>query len=258
MTDIDKKDYDLIIVVFGCDSIDKYKRQVLKIQETYEKTINNYDNVKILYFMGEKHSNQLENENIIHIDNLKDTYYSASYKQWFGLNYVYKYYNTKFVMCFGTDTFINVPKLLNFLNDFNPDENLYIGGHGCHRRLNNKRTYYHSGGPGFILSKCCLHKLYNKISNVEECLKEWTNICETSRNGGLITACDVAMGYFAQTQEINSKIIKVEKGFYHCNYNGNPCCQNKFKPSEIISCHKMSLKNFEEFNEMLLNNMFYI
>ena len=57
-------EFDLIIVVYGCDSIDKYKNQILKIKETYEKTIDRYDNIKIIYFLGPKHDNCLENENI--------------------------------------------------------------------------------------------------------------------------------------------------------------------------------------------------
>ena len=253
--------FDLIIVVFGCDSIIKYKNQILKIKETYEKTINKYKNIKILYFLGDKSSKSLEGENLIHIKNLKDDYFSASYKQWFGLNYVKKNFNTKFVMCIGTDTFINIPKLMKFLKNYDPEENLYIGGTCAvcrpNRIINNRNIYFHSGGPGVILSKSCLNKIYPKISNVDKYLKEWTDMCKKTKKNRLIAACDVAIAYLIHMPDINSKIIKVN-GFFHCNYVGYPCCRNKFPYEAVISCHYMSLKDFDNFNNILLSNNFYI
>ncbi|MDC0141998.1 fringe family glycosyltransferase [bacterium] len=251
-----KFQFDLIIVVYGCDSIIKYKNQILKIKETYEKTINKFENIKILYFLGNKDVDSLEGENLIHIKLLEDNYFSASYKQWFGLNYVYRNFNTKFIMCIGTDTFINIPKLIKFLKKFNPKENLYIGGHGCHRKLLNIETYFHSGGPGFILSKACLNKIYPKISDVDLFLKKWINICKKSNNTRIICACDVTMGYLSQMADINST-IKKEQGFYHCNHKGYPCHRNKFPYKDIISCHNMSLNDFDEFNSILLDNNFF-
>tara|TARA_Y100000389_G_scaffold44231_1_gene38920 strand:+ start:94 stop:915 length:822 start_codon:yes stop_codon:yes gene_type:complete len=255
---IDNKfEFDLILMFFGCDSKIKYKNEILKIKETLEKTINKHKNIKILYFLGNKTDNSLKGENYIHIKNLKDDYFSASIKQWFGLNYIYKNFNTKFVMCCGTDTFPNIPKLINFLKKFDPKENLYIGGHGCHRTILNKKIYFHSGGPGFILSKACLNKIYPKISDVDSFVKEWKSICNLSNTPKLISACDVAIGYLVQTNDINSLIIK-QKGFYHCNYKGHPCCKNKFRYKDIISCHNMSLNDFNVFNNILLNKNFFL
>ena len=254
----DKKNYvyDLIFVVYGCDTKDKYKKQILKLQETHEKKINNLNNVKLLYFLGEKKENSLEADNIIHIDNLKDDYASATYKQWYGLKYVEKNYNTNYVMCFGTDTYVVLDKLFDLLNTLDSSENLYIGGHGCKRNLLGKPVYFHSGGPGFILSKSCLTKTCLKISNIEEFIKEWHEICNQSTNkeklrDNLKTACDVAMGYVAQCDEVDAKMIKIKQGFYHCNYNGNPCCRKTINKKEIISCHNMSLKDFDSFTTIL-------
>ena len=251
------KYYDIIFIVYGCDSINKYKNQIIKMKEIYDKIDNAFKNIKILYFLDNKHSDSLEDKNIIHIKNLNNDYISASYKQWFGLNYVYKYFNTKFVMCIGTDTFINIPKLLNFLKKFNPEENLYIGGHGCHRKILNTKIYFHSGGPGFILSKVCLNKIHPYISNINIFMDEWIKLCNISKSEYLIYACDVAMGYLAQRSDINS-IIKKEKGFYHCNYKGFPCHINMFSYENIISCHNMSLNDFDNFNTILKNNNYFM
>ena len=252
----DKLVYDLIIVVFGSDTIKKYRDQILKIKETFEKTINNFETVEILYFLGNYNYNSLANKNLIHIQDLEDDYISASYKQWFGLNYVHKNFNTKFVMCIGTDTFLNIPKLINFLKQFDPNENLYIGGHGCHREILNKKIYFHSGGPGFILSRSCLNKIHPVISNVDDFMNLWKSVCNRSNHQDLITACDVAAGYLVQMSDIHST-IKKEKGFYHCNYKGYPCHINKFIYRDIISCHNMSLDDFDMFNNILLDNNFF-
>ena len=252
-----KFEFDLILMVFGCDSKMKYRKEIFKIKETFEKTINKYKNIKILYFLGNKNQDSLEGENFIHIKNLNDDYFSASTKQWFGLNYIYKNFNTKFVMCCGTDTFPNIPKLINCLKKFDPEENLYIGGHGDYRKILNKNIYFHAGGAGVILSKACLNKIYPKISDVDNFLKEWISICNLSNAKGFIPACDVALGYLIQTSDINS-LIKKEKGFYHCNYNGYPCCRDKFLYKDIITCHNMSLNDFDDFNNILLHNNFFL
>ena len=44
--------YDIIFCIFGCDTIPKYKNEILKINETWGKIALQY-NIKLLYFLGE-------------------------------------------------------------------------------------------------------------------------------------------------------------------------------------------------------------
>jgi hypothetical protein len=245
-------EYDLIICVFGCDTIEKYRNQILKIEETYGKLIKSLNNCKILYFLGK--TEVLHGEQFIHLENIDDDYMSASYKQWYGIKYIYENYKTKFVMCIGTDTYININKLLKLLSNFNHTEELYLGGHGCFRSLVGKSIYFHSGGPGFILSYNAINRIYPFINDVNVIMSLWINVCKQS-NVKLLEACDVAIGYLADLLNLNT--IKLN-GFYYCNFNGDPCHINNINHRDIISCHNMSSNNFDDFTKILNDNGYFI
>jgi hypothetical protein len=238
---------DLIVCVYACNTIPKYNDQIKKIQSTWGSSIDE-TKVKILFFVGE--DNYDTNDNIINLKNIENDYLSASYKQWYGLEYIYKNYQSKFIICCGTDTFINIPKLLKSLENFDYNDNLYIGGHGCYRDIQNTTIYFHSGGPGFILSNSSLKLIFSE-TNAENILLEWFNIAPIH----LKTACDVNIGYLAYKLNIN--IIK-ENGFYHCNHLGYPCCINNFSYNDILACHSMSLVDFDDFYKILIDNKFFI
>lgn len=244
--------FKLIICIFGCVTIDKYRNQIKKIKETYEKYCNK--DVKMLFFLGENKYANYHEDNFIYLPNIGDDYISASYKQQLGLKYIHDNYNPDFVLCCGTDTFINIPKLLLFIEKFDRNKNLYIGGHGCHRNISGKSYYFHSGGPGFIISNECLKKLYPYLNNLTD---NWTKICKDSGIDNLIPACDVAISYFLQYY-VHTDVIKTnDLSFIHCNHRGYPCHVNKIIMKDIISCHSMSLKDFDEFNNILkINNYF--
>lgn len=238
---------DLIICVYACDTIPQYKDQILKIEETWGAVAHNLRNVKLLYFLGEEIV--LKADHFIHLKNVQNDYISASYKQWHSLKYVYEYekYDAKFIMCCGTDTYVNVIKLLKILSAFDHRHKLYIGGHGCHRLVAGEDIYFHSGGPGFIISKECLNHVYPMIKNIDTFMTFWTNLVKDSYPQ-LIYACDVGMGYIAHKLDI--LVIKM-LGFYHCNHKGHPCHINQVRYEDIISCHCMSLEDFDEFSEIL-------
>jgi hypothetical protein len=152
------EDYDLIILIFACYTITKYKEQINILNETWVKKCSEYKNIKVLYFLGEQKIDQFIDTQTIKYINLigiKDDYFSASYKQFLGLKYVKENYNTKFIICLGSDTYLNIPKLLLYIKNFDHNDNLYIGGHGCVREICSKKYYFHSGGPGFIITYGC-------------------------------------------------------------------------------------------------------
>jgi hypothetical protein len=118
-------EYELIICVYGCVTIDKYKAQLLKMDEKIGSLIENdlKDKCKIIYFL-EKNDILNDDQKFIVLDNVNNDYMSATYKQWYGLNYIYNNYKTNFVMCIGTDTYVNVKKCLNLLRNYNYNDNL--------------------------------------------------------------------------------------------------------------------------------------
>lgn len=240
---------DLVICIYACHTIQKYKDQILKINETWF----NYSNkVTILYFLGGKPSNEFIDHQYIYNKDLENDYISASYKQYYSMKYVYEKYKPKFVLCCGTDTFINVPKVLHYLSTLDSTAPLYIGGHGCVRKIGEESIYFHSGGPGFILTGGALEKVYPLLDTI---MDKWKNVCKVNNVEYLLTACDVGMGYFASKLELS--IIKTD-GFHHCNFRGYPCCREKINMKDILCCHLMTLKDFDEFNIILKKNNFFI
>ena len=112
------EEYDLIILVYACYTIEKYKTQINVINKTWGKKCETYKNIKILYFLGEQKLTEFYDTEFIKYVNLscvKDDYLSASYKQFLGLKFVYENYKSKFIICLGTDTYLNIPKLLLYI-----------------------------------------------------------------------------------------------------------------------------------------------
>lgn len=246
---------DLIICVYACDTIDRYKQQIIKMNEKYKEVLNEYKNIKLIYFLGEEKTD-LIGEQYINLKNVRNDYLSASYKQNLGLKYIYENYKTKFIMCIGTDAYVNIKKLNLFLKNFDENENLYIGGHGDNREIGKDNIYFHSGGPGFILSYKCLDLIYNYLGDFVE---EWSQICRKYDLKYLYPACDVAISYLIQKKTDNLKIIIIPGlVFTNCNYLGYPCHKNQINYTDLISCHNMSLEDFDNFYTILSNNNYFI
>ena len=180
-------------------------------------------------------------------------------------------------MC-GTDTYVNIKKLLIYLKNFNHNDNLYIGGHGYHKQFGQYIFYHHDGGAGIILSRECLKKIYYML---EDMFSEWKFVCDINNRNDAIVGCDIALGYFIQLEHINSTIIKNNEAFFRCNYKGisplnqeGQCCIKYTKPTEyqwcvneercpiklenIITCHNMSLSDFDEFTKILEDNNYFL
>jgi len=268
--------YDIIFCIFGCDTIPKYKNEILKINETWGKVALQY-NIKLLYFLGEEKTD-LIGEQYIHLPNVSNDHFSASDKQNLGLKYIRDNYDTKFVYICGTDTYVNIKKLLIYLKNFNHNDNLYIGGHGYHKEFSKYIFYHHDGGAGIILSLGCLKKIYYML---EDMFNEWKLVCNINYRNDAIVGCDLALGYFVQLEHINSTIIKNDIAFFRCNYKGisplnqeGRCCIKYTKPIEyqwgvsegrcpirlenIIACHNMSLLEFDEFTKILEDNNYFV
>lgn len=245
--------YKIIICIFGCATIPRYKEEIMKINNTWGN-LSNVSSVKILFFLGEEKVVDLEGENYIYLPNIKNDYLSASYKQHKGLKYIYDNYTCDYVLCCGTDTFINIPKLVNLLSKFHSSDSLYIGGHGDYRTIYNIPYFFHSGGPGFIMSFPCLKKMYPYLENLTDI---WITICKESNINELNTACDVAISYFLHFL-VKPEVIKLNTMFINCNYKGYPCHLNQINMREIVSCHNMSLSDSDDFYSILEKNDYFV
>jgi len=246
--------YKLIISIFGCATIPRYKNEIMKIKETWAQSSNT--SIKILFFLGEEKVVDLEDEseNCIFLPNVMNDYLSASYKQNLGLKYIYDNYTCDYVLCCGTDTYINIPKLDQLLTNYTSTDDLYIGGHGDYRTIHNTPYYYHSGGPGFLLSFSCFKKIYPYLASLTDI---WICICKENNKMELITACDVAISYFLQNL-VKPEIVKLNTMFFNCNHKGWPCHLHKVNMSEIVACHNMSLDDFDHFHDILKKNDFFM
>ena len=253
------EEYDLVILIYACYTIAKYKEQIEILNQTWVKKCENYKNIKVLYFVEEQKISELVDTDFITYVNLKgvkNDYFSATYKQFLGLKYVKENYNARFIIALGTDTYLNIPKLLLFINNFDYNDNLYIGGHGCEREICSKKYYFHSGGPGFIITRGCLIKLYNILPNL---IDNWVSLCTANKIERHIPDCDVAIAYYLQQPDINSTIIKTnDLSFLNCNYRGFPCHANQVTLSNIIACHLMSTIDCIDFTNILIVNNFFV
>ena len=259
---------NIIICVFGCVTVEKYKLQVQKINETWGARAKKYNNIKIRFFLGEEKVNEFTGEEYVYLPDVKNDYISASFKQNLGLKYIYdNYKDIDFVFVCGTDTYVNVDKLNEFLQDYNPKDKLYIGGHTSEEKINKKMTLkFHLGGAGFILSKKSLSILSPLFGKMVE---DWIKICEITKNEKLKYGCDVCIAYY--TRILNIQMVTFHDRFYECNYRGLMdvshingffsvfnCCSEHIQWKDIITCHNMSLRDFDDFTNILDQEKWYL
>ena len=177
-----KPKYKIIFNIFSCSTVEKYKQEIIKINETWGKKAQE-NGIKILFFLGEEKTDLIDENKYIYLKDVKNDYNSAAYKQNLGLKYIYENYNADFIFTCGTDTYINIENLLSYISQFDKNQNLYIGGHGDYRILGDENIYFHSGGPGFILSNSVLSKIYPELYNIQN---QWELICLNNNIQNLI------------------------------------------------------------------------
>ena len=272
--------YNIIFCIFGCDTIDGYKKEILKIKETWGKATQlptdkapegatdkapegatdkapegatASDSNHLLFFLGEE--GPFTGDEYIHLENVENDYLSASYKQYGGLKYIYENYNFNYVFICGTDTYVLRDNLIKFINDdqqISPDKPLVIGGHGDNRQICGLSVHFFAGGPGIILTKATMDIIYPELHTMQE---EWMWLCAENNYNTYIAACDLSLCYFLKRHGII--FLNVCNRFFDCNYmgyyrNGSACCAKTVDIQTMISCHNMTLKNFDELEKILL------
>jgi len=254
-----KPNYDLIFCVFGCATKEAYKKQIIKINETWGKDASSYANIKVLFFLGEEKTDLIDDNRYIYLDNVDNDYFSCSYKQNLGLKYIYEHFNFKYVFVCGTDTFINIPKIIDYVYTI-PDNKLYIGSGGDYRYVED-RNYFFQSGSGFILTRSCIQYLYPTLHEITD---QWIDVCNKSNVTYLTPCCDVAIGYYLQKDNFikeENTLIDRELFVIH-NFRGN-CYRNdiarvEVNVNKIVTCHFMNLQDFDDFYELLQKNNYFV
>lgn len=251
--------YNIIFCIFGCDTIDKYKNEIFKIKETWGKAPTALQSTdkdafvpnKILFFLGEE--GPLHDDDCIHLENVENDYLSASYKQYGGLKHIYENYNFNYVFICGTDTFVLTDNLIKFINDdpqISPDKPLVIGGHGDNRQICNTSVHFFAGGAGIILTRATMDIIYPELRCLQE---EWMWICAENGYTTYIAACDLSLCYFLKRCGVT--FLNVCNRFFDCNYLGyypdhSACCAKTVNIRTMITCHHMSLHDFDVLEEI--------
>lgn len=251
--------YNIIFCIFGCDTIDGYKKEILKIKETWGKAPSDKapsgptasDSNHLLFFLGEE--GPFTGDEYIHLENVENDYLSASYKQYGGLKYIYENYNFNYVFICGTDTYVLRDNLVKFINNdpqISPDKPLVIGGHGDNRQICGLSVHFFAGGPGIILTKATMNIIYPELHTMQE---EWMWLCAENNYNTYIAACDLSLCYFLKRHGII--FLNVCNRFFDCNYLGYhskvACCAKSVDIRTMISCHNMSLKNFDDLKKII-------
>jgi hypothetical protein len=199
-----------------------------------------------------------------------------------------------FVFVCGTDTYLNIDSLIHFLSFMNPQEKLYIGGHYDNfdntpsqfdkyisniydvsatnsSGLSNEATFkpldshvlrFFLGGAGFVLSRGMMDSLYPFLESMTDV---WLSNCNQTNTKQFDPACDVCLSFYIHC--LGGKFIQYFHRFYECNHIGiinisklfgynriYHCCHDHIHCSNIISCHNMSLNDFDNFTTILREN----
>jgi hypothetical protein len=268
--------YNIIFCIYGCDTIDRYKKEILKIKETWgkathsptdkathsptldkatqsptDKAPSGPTDKALLFFLGEE--GPFTGDEYIHLENVENDYLSASYKQYGGLKYIYENYKFNYVFICGTDTYVLTDNLIKFINEdpqISPDKPLVIGGHGDNRQIGESSLHFFSGGPGIILTKATMDIIYPELGSLQE---EWMWFCTDNGYKTFVTACDLSLCYFLKRRGVI--FLNACNRFFNCNYLGYhskvACCAKSVDLKTMISCHNMTLNNFDELEKIL-------
>lgn len=147
-----------------------------------------------------------------------------------------------FVLIAYNNTYIVYDNLVNYLKDKDPTKNLYIGGHGDIRKINNINFHFHSYLPGIILTKSSCSILNNPLLP-----EKYNNLCNQSIPE-LANLYGIAIGYYAKI--FNFTLIDCQY-MYYCNWLGEPCHRNQVKKHDIITCSNMNTNDITNFDTYL-------
>ena len=262
---------EIYICIFGCITVEKYKNQIQKIKETWAQS----KRVRSYFFLGEERlpcDTTFEGEEFVYLPGVGNDYFSAIQKQTLGIQYIINHHpNVEWIYVCGTDTYVCVDKLIQFLGHFDCHKSLCIGGHQDVRTILGEEIPFFYGGAGFLLSRSALSQIHPRLDTMVE---EWSNTCNVSGMTCLLPAGDCCIAYYVKQLGIQRSVFKYR--FYECNYQGTidltdflernhglvqqdqdltvrnfNCCKECICTKNIITCHNMSLDDFTALHQKL-------
>jgi hypothetical protein len=229
----------VVFCVFGCATKLIYKKQILKVLQTWGSKAKEH-NFEVIFFLGEEKTD-LVGKDYIYLDGVANDYYSASIKQNLGLKYIHDNCVYDFVFVLGTDTYVNIEILIKYLKTQNPDDNICIGGHGAVSVVDETDVFYLSGGAGIILSRKSLSHISPFLTTMFE---SWKKLKIEEK---YISACDLCISYYLH--KCDCVFIEENSLFYNCNYKDNTC--HKGVKLDAITCHNMTLNDFDTYTYLI-------
>jgi len=191
------------VVVFGCLTIPKYRQQLEDIFATWGNTLIQAGGI-LRFYVGdipENCSNEMKTicMNVMY----GDTYISAMFKQWAGIEDISKYECDFYYVC-GSDSFLNVRNAIKALEGLDTKERLYIGDSMGLEYIYGKEYTYFSGGAGFFLTHSAVIDITNEACNF---IPWWMDVSHESPSN-IHTACDLQMGILCDKLDITIIHIK--------------------------------------------------
>lgn len=219
----------LAVCVYACATVPRLRDQLETCRDTWGRDLPTY------FFCGEERTDV--SGNLVYLPGVSNDYASASHKQWGGLAWMHAHVDPDFVLCVGTDMFVNAGNLRRALAAAGADPAVpqYLGGHGEHRAL-DKPYYFHCGGPGFVLSRAALARMAaaDVFSTVHA---RYRDLCLRHGAQHLIPACDVAMGVVADRLQLQTLVLP---NMWRCTHLGYPCHPGRPVEADIVCCHQIT------------------
>lgn len=251
------------ICVYASTTNERNIQEMRKINETWANDSLCKECINVSFIINKPHP-EFTDSKYIHLEEIIYENGEIIPMNYHGIKHIYNEQSPDFILICSTDTYINIPKLLDYLQPFDPNNKLYIGGHGNFRELGDDRIYFHDAG-GVIISRGCFDKLNPLLENM---FLDWKKICEKTSNYWMINAWDVAISYYLQLPqyEINAMVVKKKDGFFGCNHEGKnhnyyygfKCCGNNLHMNKAIVCRNMLLSDFDDFTKKLHENNYFI
>lgn len=243
----------LVVLVYGCATKPKYQEELQNIEDTYRLHCDKF-NVP-LYVFVEEHAT-MSGMNYIKLPGVNDTYESNIPKTYLGLKWLMDHVKFEAVLVIGTDAYPNIPKLLQYLKTLDMSQPLYIGGHGDVHSMYGMQVYFHSGGPGFVLTRPLVSSIYPFLSFFPA---NWECLCMNTTYYGLRAAGDVLLPFYLLQTGVTHQVVHTPSlSFSHCTHRGYPCHVGTQTPEGVMCCHLMKRQEMLEYTYLLETNNFYL
>ena len=211
------------IVVFATLTKDNYRRQLLACLNSWLTDAENMD-IPYYVFIGDQSPKPDKPANVsseawsrvICLPYTGEDYFSATSKQYGGLEWMTRYCLCDYYFFVGTDNYVSVPSLDELIRQ-QENKEILIGQVIGTTKLFTSTNYtpnfpYLSGGPGIIAGRQALQRMSEgqRLRQLGEV--DWPRLTkQPGHNNKLVPLCDVSIGYYASEAGIP---LATYPGFY--------------------------------------------